>query len=184
MNKWDQLRAVALAETVKSPFEYQIRRIARWYSKTFHTPLKDVLEIPIEELVYCYYESQFEDLTPERLEEEVKELFMPESEKLLQLDEATERKVSDDEFLKEIQKESEKKAKEPTPDFAEKVEKMAESMAGLSEAFAMAKEKLKADEIPREISLNFKPTFDDLPDDEPGTAFGMKLKKPKKPKKP
>ena len=182
MNKWDAMRATALAAVVEEPFEYQLRRISRWYSKTFHTPLADVDNIPVEDLIYTYYECMYEDLPPERREEEIEDIFTPPDKRVLKLDETTERKVSDDDFMKQIQDEEKKKAEEAkkTPDMADKMEKMAQSMAGLSDAFKAAKEVLKEPEVPREISLNFKPDLSDLPDDEPDTAFGMKLKRPKK----
>jgi hypothetical protein len=38
------------------------RRVARWYSTTFHTPLHLVNTIPWEELLTHYYESHYEQM--------------------------------------------------------------------------------------------------------------------------
>ena len=52
-----------------------LRSIFRWYSKTFHTPLPQVEEIPIEEVLLTYYESMYEDLNEEERAQEMKTLL-------------------------------------------------------------------------------------------------------------
>jgi hypothetical protein len=42
--------------------DYRLRYINRWYSKTFHTPLHVVDDLPTEDVLIHFYECQFEDL--------------------------------------------------------------------------------------------------------------------------
>lgn len=60
-----QLRA--LAAVTRKDSAYMLRQIFRWYSKTFFTPLHEVEALPMEDVLIAYYESTFEDMTPEQI---------------------------------------------------------------------------------------------------------------------
>lgn len=63
MNIYEAIRAVALHNILfdNSDSDYQYRKVCRWYSKEFHTPLKDVYEMPIEDVLLNYWEQLYED---------------------------------------------------------------------------------------------------------------------------
>jgi hypothetical protein len=42
--------------------EYYLRRIFRWYSKTFATPLHEVEELPLSDVLQHYWEEHYEDM--------------------------------------------------------------------------------------------------------------------------
>ena len=63
----DRLRAIqiiALKEVLsdKQSQDFQLRSIFRWYSKTFHTPLHIVEELPEFDILQAYFEDQYEQL--------------------------------------------------------------------------------------------------------------------------
>jgi len=55
-----QLRAIEAILT--STDQYFYRKICRWFSETFHTPLLDVYKIPYPKLLQEYYESRLGEL--------------------------------------------------------------------------------------------------------------------------
>lgn len=90
------------------------RRVARWYSMTFHTPLKLVNSIPWDELLTHYYESHYEQMPYNELIRLAKETLP---------DLAKEEEETNEEFIKAlleadkakktVQKQSLKKSNEP-----------------------------------------------------------------------
>ena len=49
---------------------YGLRRVFRWYSKTFSTPLAEVELLPIDDVLQAYWEETYEDMKDEELETE------------------------------------------------------------------------------------------------------------------
>jgi septal ring factor EnvC (AmiA/AmiB activator) len=90
----DQIRALrilALKEAVnkQQSNDYQLRSIFRWYSKTFHTPLHLVYNLPELDVLQAYYEDAYEHLSESaqesaesksKLDELVMELAMTDDE--------------------------------------------------------------------------------------------------------
>ena len=71
-----QIKAI---EAVLDPDDtYSYRRICRWYSKTFHTPLQDVYQLDFEHVLSNYYESTFEEIPYNELYDIAIEDFIPE----------------------------------------------------------------------------------------------------------
>jgi hypothetical protein len=69
MDIFEAVKAKALRCVLRPDVEYMIRHIFRWYSRTFSTPLQEVYDLPLEEVLLHYYEVVFEDLDDhERLE--------------------------------------------------------------------------------------------------------------------
>jgi hypothetical protein len=62
MDLYKAIRTIALREVMKETGEYQVRNVQRWFSKTFHTPLLQVEELPLEYVLQHFYESRYEDL--------------------------------------------------------------------------------------------------------------------------
>lgn len=82
MNIYEAIRFAALRNVVKEgDLDYAMRKIFRWYSKTFHTPLHVVEELPTEYILQHYWESQYEDLDEQKLEQETVILTKTEAQK-------------------------------------------------------------------------------------------------------
>lgn len=115
MNLWEAIRIQALQSVMKSSAEYEIRKLFRWYSKTFHTPLKEVEDLPLEQIVRDYWESQYENMDEGELEYAITALVTDEHERLCQ-EEAEAEEVQ--RLLEEAAKDNEvvqKKQAEPPP---------------------------------------------------------------------
>lgn len=73
MNHFEALRLIALAGVYKPDAESNLRYVMRWYSKTFHTPLHQVYELPIDDVWLAFYEERYQALDRDELEAEVAE---------------------------------------------------------------------------------------------------------------
>lgn len=75
MNVFQAIRVLSLRHVIKeNDLDYTMRRIYRWYSKTFHTPLHVVEDLPVEFILQNYWEAQYEDMDDQSLDHEVKTL--------------------------------------------------------------------------------------------------------------
>lgn len=63
-------------DVVREPEVYNLRYIFRWYSVTFHTPLHVVEQLPIEDILQHYYETQYEELDPVQRKTEIEHLLL------------------------------------------------------------------------------------------------------------
>ncbi len=124
MDSVEAIRIRALLDVIESQdFLYHYRRVCRWYSKTFFTPLHEVEELPMDYVLQQFFETQFEDMkAPERKKLAI-ELTETEKEKKKRIKE--EKRKSDEAFLKKIAK----KAKQDEVEALEKLQKEAASAA-------------------------------------------------------
>jgi len=100
MNKYEALRLVALQGAYKPDAESNVRYVMRWYSKTFHTPLHEVYDLPLDDVWLAFYEERYQDLQREDLEDEVtKALESPEARNEREMEDEVE-KASELEFTK------------------------------------------------------------------------------------
>jgi hypothetical protein len=81
MNHYDSLQLLAVRAVMKPDGEYRLRKIFRWYSTTFHTPLHLVDDLPLEDVLTAYYEQTCEEMNDEDREILLKELLETEEEK-------------------------------------------------------------------------------------------------------
>jgi primosomal protein N' len=58
----EAVRTRAMLDVLDGDFRYQYRRICRWYSQKFFTPLPMVEALPDEDLLRAFFETQFEDM--------------------------------------------------------------------------------------------------------------------------
>lgn len=65
-------RVAALRATLEPNVAYRLRQIFRWYSTTFHTPLKDVEDLPLEHVLQAHYEETFGKFDQDDLRDEVR----------------------------------------------------------------------------------------------------------------
>ena len=100
MNKYEALRLMALQGAYKPDAESNVRYVMRWYSKTFHTPLHQVYELPLEDVWLAFYEERYQALEKEDLEDAVaKALESPEARQEREMEDEAE-KASALEFAK------------------------------------------------------------------------------------
>ncbi len=103
-----QIQALAAVLREQDP-EYNLRSLFRWYSRTFHTPLHEVPDLPLDDILRTWWESYYESLTPEQLETERKRLAETEAEaRARRLAEDVDQ-VGDDEFLQMTETEEAKR---------------------------------------------------------------------------
>lgn len=79
----DYIRAIKLnaMKAVSDPdTDYYLRFIYRWYSKTFFTPLHEVEDLPLEDILTAYYEESYEKLEEKELRTERLKLVWGEAE--------------------------------------------------------------------------------------------------------
>lgn len=70
----------AIMAIKKPDYNAFLRRIFRWYSKTFYTPLKDVEDMPVVEVLEAYYEELYDKMEEADLKQEMIRLSMTEEE--------------------------------------------------------------------------------------------------------
>lgn len=79
----ETLRAIkinAMMAIKKPDYSAFLRKIFRWYSKTFYTPLRDVEDMPIVEILTAYYEELYDKMEEADLKQESIKLSMSEQE--------------------------------------------------------------------------------------------------------
>lgn len=70
MNTFDALNLIALGRAVKPSGESNLSFVARWYSKTFHTPLHVVInDLPIEDIWLAFFEERYQGMPRGELQE-------------------------------------------------------------------------------------------------------------------
>jgi hypothetical protein len=95
------LKTIALANVLAGDGagdDYQERRVVRWYSRTFHTPVAAVEQIPLEDVLLAYYECGYEDMDPDEREKARVRLLESEEERRRRVDEEECQAMSDLEF--------------------------------------------------------------------------------------
>jgi hypothetical protein len=142
LNELDIFTAIkirALHAVLERPGEYTIRHIQRWYSKTFSTPLQEVQDIPIEEVLEAFYEELYEDQKPEDREEARLELIeTPQEIAQRLLDEGIE-EVEDEQFHQEAVEEAKKAKEAPLATAEQSVQAMEQQLCELEKQLQLPK---------------------------------------------
>ena len=128
-DRFDHLEALKLRalRSVWKPDEPAIvRRIFRWYSKTFFTPLHEVDSIPLDDILTAWFETQYEDLEYEARHNLA--IYLLESPEERRAREA-ESKSADEEFFlmakkKALSSKTEKKLADKVADLKKKLDKI------------------------------------------------------------
>lgn len=132
MNYYMALRLRAMRAVTAPDEDAHLRRIFRWYSQTFHTPLHQVEELPIVEVLQAFYEEKYEGMEEEDREKELLELLETEEERAVRLKDQDEQRADIFDFAKfteaEVKrKEEQKKMKDLATDQAEKFKQVPET---------------------------------------------------------
>lgn len=97
------IRLIALEEISEGTYEAFYRKTCRWYSKTFYTPLAQVMDMAEEELFRVYFEDSIQGvkaLGEEKFLEYMKEVVEDEMQNASP-EEAAEKDANDDEWYEE-----------------------------------------------------------------------------------
>lgn len=114
MHLFDAVRLAALgAVAADSDSEYGLRKVFRWYSKTFYTPLHEVDALPLEDVLTAYWEEHFEQMEEQALEDAVAKALETEEQKKDRITAETLKKIEDDEFFRTIDKKAQEKSAAP-----------------------------------------------------------------------
>lgn len=107
----EEVRILALHGVLTDTDDYRYRYVQRWYSKTFHTPLRLVQDIPISEILLHFWECKYEGMDTEDLEEErVLVTEAPEVRKA-RIHREQEEKLANETFIRELEELSKKNPK-------------------------------------------------------------------------
>lgn len=82
---WSDVRTIALRDVLDQRGDFVLRRICRWYSKTFSTPLHEVEEMPLEYVLQHYFECMWEKLDADEIEEEKRKILLTEEEEFREM---------------------------------------------------------------------------------------------------
>jgi hypothetical protein len=78
-----QLRA--LRSVLKPDKDYLVRKMLRWYSKTYFTPLREVEELPFDEVMQAYFEERYEGMSDDDRDAERQALLTTEEQRYQQI---------------------------------------------------------------------------------------------------
>ena len=157
----DAVRVQALRDVLRPNEGYLLRKIARWYSKAFCTPLHAVFEIPLEDVLQAYFEERAERMTDEDREEERLLLVETEAQRRARLYAQDAEIAEDEEVLRMIEEEEaekdRRKAEKKAQEKEEKAETLPRDRLGLG---ALARESDLPTEsmgpIPPDITMTFE----------------------------
>lgn len=164
----DRIRLSALRAVWKPDTDAIIRRICRWYSKEYHTPLADVPDLPLDDILQAWFESNYENLEPEeRHNMAISLLETP--------DEREKRKMTDgqseDNFIRQSEALAAKqKARKKLPS------KLADIQAALKKSRIAEKEAKSAPDPQPEITVSYD---DSNLTDEDGDGIALPTKRKK-----
>lgn len=136
MDHLTAIRLIALRTVVEeTDYDYQLRKVFRWYSQNFHTPLDAVYSIPIDDVLQHYYEWNYEQIAEDRtkLEQEIQAILDDGHEDKVKVKTAK-KEQDDDAFLAAVESEVEvSKPEDETKAAADAILKLTEQLKGLAD---------------------------------------------------
>lgn len=108
----DAVQLIALRSVVKPDGDYFVRRICRWYSREFHTPLHEVEELPLDYVLTQYFESTFEDMEEDERQERIDKLLEPEGKRRERIYQEELEEMEMEEFARFTEEQAKLEAKE------------------------------------------------------------------------
>ena len=161
---YESIQLEAIEGFLLKSFEFFERKVRRWYSKNFSTPLKDTHHIPWEEILLNYYEDAIDSRDYNEILEMAMSDYIPEFAKIKEIEDA-----EFDRELEEEQKQTIKKKAQKDQGFKEKLEKIGEKVDGIYDKVSKLKEKTQSlksikeipNKNPTEINLKFEDDEED-----------------------
>lgn len=155
--------------------EYVLRFIKRWYSKTFSTPLEEVDDIPVEDLLTHFFEERYQDMDDEDLDHELMLLTETDAERKVREDKERQDAADDDEFFNEIKEKAKKENRKFDPNAADQEPIIPVKTLGSNKETTFA-EPEKKNLLPEGFEAAFM-SDDELGDLDPWDVLGKKEKK-------
>ena len=145
MSIYEAIQIEALSDLLNSTESYFHRKVCRWYSETFHTPLHVVLEgnkIMWDEVLRHFFEVQFEKIGFNQAYDLACEEYIPE------LIEEFEKR--NEEFAKALEKEQKTTMEKHQQKLKKKITKTQEKINELE---------IKNEKLPPKMNLNFEDEY-------------------------
>ena len=160
------IKLIALKNVMKQEAnpEAQWRRVARWYSKTFSTPLHEVDNLPKLDVVQAYFEDHYQEMEEAELHNELQEILKSEDETQaalnkskedLEMDKMAKEAAEHNKKIKSLPKKAAKEEKEPKLEKFEATKDLLDSLDGLGAALTSIKSAVKEAEGPDSFELDF-----------------------------
>jgi hypothetical protein len=89
--------------------DYFIRKVFRWYSKEFSTPLHEVLELPLDDVLTHYWESQYEQMDDDEIVAAIKRLRETEEERKAREAKEQDAVGADEAWLRQVEQEEQQR---------------------------------------------------------------------------
>jgi succinate dehydrogenase flavin-adding protein (antitoxin of CptAB toxin-antitoxin module) len=102
---YEAFQKKALAAVLRPDEDAFLRHVFRFYSKTFHVPLPEVDDLPLDHVLTSYYEEGFENMGEEDREEYKERLTETPEERTERLAKEKAAEAADDEFFEKLNKE-------------------------------------------------------------------------------
>jgi primosomal protein N' len=161
-----------MLDVMEGGFLASYRRICRWYSQKFVTPLHEVEELPTEYILQHFFEYQFEDMG--KAERKKLALEMTQTEAEAKAKAKDEEDKSDDAFLKKTAKDARKMEKKRLADLAKQAEATAKMLAAIADKEFLpippekprGNPKPKANPAPPDFGLSFDESGNLVGDEE------------------
>lgn len=94
----DSIRIRALTSVMEPDWDAFLQTVFEWYSTTYHTPLYEVMELPVDYVLYTYYRGVYRQMEADERYNEAIWLLETPAERAAR---KAEDKRSDDEFMKQ-----------------------------------------------------------------------------------
>lgn len=164
MDIYEAIKAKALHSVLKPNTDYHLRRIFRWYSKTFHTPLQEVFDIPIEYVLQEYFEERYENMEDHELDLILQELIETDEQRKQRLSKDEQDKKTEDELLQMSKKANQEAVQKKAKDLQNAkaiINKLPKQIHKLSKAVKEVSESIKEDmktdpEVAPDIDIKFE----------------------------
>ena len=149
MDNVKAIKLIALKDVMlTASAEAQWRSVARWYSKTFATPLHEVEDLPRLDIIQAYFEEHYENMNEGELHNELQSLLKPEDALQDSLNKSQD-EASVDDLVRQAEEENKALKSQPrtlpkkkaTPQEASK--EMMAAIAELGEALTTIKDKVE-----------------------------------------
>lgn len=159
MNTVDALRLIAMRAVVNGDSDYNIRYILRWYSKTFHTALTDVEDLPLEDVLQTFFECRYEEMNEAERDQEIEKLLLSEEELARKRRREDAEDAEAEEFAKLTETQVKENNKKPLENAAKTADKVATGLQKLAETLQEEKVEVQEPESPIKVLPDIKMTF-------------------------
>lgn len=184
MDFYKSIKILCLNSVLNPDEEYELRKIFRFYSNKFHTPLDKVADLPLEDVLVAYFESEIEEQKDEAREALIAQLLEKEEDRKAREMKEEREAVENYEFLKRVQnEEKDKKSKDKLSKAADNLIEATKVLSNSIKNFKELKEvnlpkDIKPENLPQDVKITFT---DDLEDEINKHDWGL-FENPKKSK--